>query len=231
MSSCGNTYSGWAAYLSFFRHVSGLNLSVYEKWSHYETATRLGGFRFVHRRFWIVSDFPTTIGRDEQNRAHCDNGPQLAWPDGWKSYSIHGVRAPGWIVEHPEQITVSAIDAEQNAEVRRVMIERYGVARYVADSEYDVVDRDIDSIGQPRRLLLKRPRPNSEDNPILVVELQNSTLEPDGSRKTYHLRVHPELRPLLDNGSLGEPQPHTCLAAVASTFGMTAGEYQLSFES
>jgi hypothetical protein len=58
-----------------------------------------------------------------------------------------------------------------------------------------------------------------------MVKVVNSTPEPDGSFKDYFLRVHPELRPLLSNNRMGEPQALTAHNAVASTFGKRGGEY------
>jgi hypothetical protein len=60
-----------------------------------------------------------------------------------------------------------------------------------------------------------------------MVQVINSTPEPDGSSKRYYLRVHPECRPLpaKDGGPLGKPQRLTAHAAVASTFGRRSEEY------
>ena len=49
--------------------------------------------------------------------------------------------------------------------------------------------------------------------------------EPDGSFKHHFLRVDPHLRPLLPDGSFGQPQPLTARNAVASTFGLRGDEY------
>jgi hypothetical protein len=42
--------------------------------------------------------------------------------------SLHA-RVPQYVVERPESVTVADIEAEQNAEVRRVMVDRYGDSR------------------------------------------------------------------------------------------------------
>ena len=220
----GNQWAGWSAYISFFRHVAGLDLPQYDRWQHYEDAAIYGGPRYTHRRFWVVSDFPTVVGRDGANRPHCETGPQIAWRDGWGIYYVHGIRVPAWIVERPERITVDAIHAESNAEVRRVMVERYGLARYVRDAQFEVLDADTDPLGQPRRLLRR--------DDLVVVELTNSTVDADGTRRVYHVPCHPELRPLPDgDGELGEPQAMTALNAVASTYGMRGEEYRLQVET
>ncbi|MHB8533173.1 MAG: DUF6745 domain-containing protein, partial [Solirubrobacteraceae bacterium] len=184
--------------------------------------------RYMHKEFWIVSDFPKTIGRDERNRPHCATGPQLRWRDGWELFFWHGVRVPAQVVEHPETLTVAQVDKEQNAEVRRVMIERMGLGKYVRESGARVVHEDKDSLGFPRRLLW---RDVPDHDPIVVCEVTNSSTEPDGSRKLYHLCVHHELRPLLDGDRMGDAQELTCHNAVASTFGLRGEDYQPQVET
>jgi hypothetical protein len=50
------------------------------------------------------------------------------------------------------------------------------------------------------------------DEPITMVEVVNSTAEPDGSSRTYWLRVPPHV--------------NTATAAVAWTFGLSGEEYR-----
>ncbi len=218
----GNQWGQWASYISFFRHVAGLDID-YSEWAHYETLATVSGPRVMHADFCMVSDRPEVLTVDDQNRPHNDTGPFCRWRDGTSLYSVHGVRVPQWIIEHPERVTVDAIHAETNSEVRRIMIERYGLAKYVRDAQFDVIDADLDPLGQPRRLLRRAD--------IVVVELTNSTVDADGTRRIYHVAVEPSLRPLLPNGELGESQKLTALNAVASTYGMRGEEYNLGAET
>lgn len=225
----GNQYSGWCSYLSFFADVARLDLPEHAKWRHYQTLAERGGPRFMHAKFWIVSDFPEVLTRDAQNRPHNETGPFCRWRDGWELHQWHGVRVPGDIVQRPETITPTTIDAQTNAEVRRVMLERFGLARYILESGAQVLHEDVDQLGLPRRLLRK---PMGDGLPELVmVHVKNSTLEPSGERKDYVLAVHPELRPLFQDGSFGAPQEMTCVNAVASTFGLWGSEYRPQVES
>ena len=64
-----------------------------------------------------------------------------------------------------------------------------------------------------------------------MVELTNSTVDSDGTRRTYHVPVEPSLRPMLANGALGEPQAMTALNAVASTYGLRGEQYLLEIET
>lgn len=131
-------------------------------------------------------------------------------------YFWHGVMVPAFVVTKPEWITLKHIGDEENAEVRRVLIERYGLSRYLLDSGAKRVAED--EFGE----LYRTEIPGDED--LVMVKVMNSTSEPDGSQKPYFLRVHPELRPLRKDG-LGDSQKLTPLNAVASTFGLTGAEY------
>ena len=57
-------------------------------------------------------------------------------------HTCHGVRVPEHVVTRPESITVEEIEAEPNAEVRRVMTDRYGWERYLADTGAEVIAMD-----------------------------------------------------------------------------------------
>jgi hypothetical protein len=78
------------------------------------------------------------------------------------------------------------------AELRRVMIERYGAERYVVDSGATVVhelpiDHPLQGLRSAR--LLRKDVP--DDEPIIYVDLLNSTPEPDGTTRRYMLRIDP----------------------------------------
>lgn len=124
---------------------------------------------------------------------------------------------PAFAVVKPEWISLKHIQDEENAELRRVLIERYGLSRYLLDSGAKRIAED--EFGELYRTEIEG------DEPLVMVKVMNSTPEPDGSVKPYFLRVHPELRPLRQDGSVGEPQDITAMNAVASTFGLTGAEY------
>jgi len=213
----GNQWSGWVAFLSFFRHVAKLPID-YSKWQHWETLAERSGPRVLHADFAMISDRPEVLTVDAQRRPHSDTGPFCRWRDGSALYAVHGVRVPWDVIERPESITVARIEAEQNAEVRRVMVERYGLPRYIRDSGAERLHSD--ECGT----LWRKEQP--DDEPIVTVEVLNSTPEPDGSVRTYFLRCHPELRPMLGGERLGEAQAMTARNAVASTFGLRGSQYR-----
>ena len=124
------------------------------------------------------------------------------YPDGWKIYAVHGVRVPGAIIDDPRTITVQSIEAQQNAEIRRVMLGLFGEVRYLQVSGANRVQGD--ECGD----LYRKEVPS--DEPLVMVRLVNSTPEPDGERKIYWLRVPPDVQ--------------TAREAVAWTFGIERPE-------
>jgi hypothetical protein len=207
----GNMWSAWDSYITAFRDVLGLVLPQHEKYKAWEACSVEGGFRIMHEEFCIVCDRPEILLKDDQNRPHSAVGPSHRWRDGWSLYYFHGVKVPELIIEHPEQITIVMIETESNAEVRRVMMKRYGYERYMADCGAKVIEEcpaDYSAVGlRTARLLYKEVK---DDEPICYVDMLNSTPEPDGSVKRYMIRVDPN--------AYGGAASKSLLAGMASTW-------------
>jgi hypothetical protein len=200
----GRFNAGWQSYVGFYRRV-GLDLTpdIWARAEAYRGAQMNSGWWYPFTTFVVVSDTPQQISRDDVGRLHHESGMAIRYRDGWGLYMWHGVRVPALVIEHPEQITVAMIEAEANAEVRRVMVERYGLARYILDSGAQKMQEDDFGV-------LYRKEQKS-DEPILMVKVVNSTPELDGSYKDYFLRVPPDTK--------------TARGAVAWTFGMEERDY------
>lgn len=167
-------------------------------------AFEAGAFCFFITRDSIhVCPIPTGAKLDDRGRLHSDSGPAFEWLDDIRQYYWHGVQVMPYVVENPERITVADIEAESNAEVRRVKIERFGQFRYLIDSGAQEVHRDDYGI------LFRKDIPG--DEPLVMVMVVNATAEPDGSFRDYFLRVPPSMR--------------TAREAVAWTFGKTENDY------
>lgn len=177
------------------------------------------GWCLFYDELAVVCDRLSALHMDEQDRLHNMDGPAAAYPNGDSLYAVHGVRVPRYVIEEPEKITVKDIEDEDNAEVRRVKTEQYGLERYLKDTNAKVIDDDFkadkDGIMTGMGRLWKKQIPNDED--LVMVEVQNSTREPDGHFKTYFLRVPPDMR--------------TAHQAIAWTFGKTKKGYAPSMES
>lgn len=186
-------WSAYDCYLTAARDILGLRLPSHSAYEAWERCAKNGGFRWMHEKFCMVSDFPEALHVDQQNRPHFAHGPSHRWRDGWELYYWHGVKVTEQIIMRPDTLTAAQIESEQNAEVRRVMIERYGTARYLKESGAELVHELPESYyvkGLRGAKLYRKAR--SGDSDIVMVGVKNSTPEPDGSIKDYFLRVQPD---------------------------------------
>lgn len=172
----------------------------------------LGGAGWGRRRAWVLRRPGYSL--DEGNRFHSATGPALSWPWGPYLWSIHGTNVGEDLILHPERITTDQIRRQRNVEVRRVMTELYGFGRYMTDSGGRLLHEDTDRLGHERKLW---DLPQDGDESLRLVQVMNSSLEPDGTRRSYFLRVPPNVA--------------TCAQAVAWTVGKTELEYSPAAET
>ncbi len=167
-------------------------------------AARSTGWWWPLERLAVMSERPGELHRDEPGRLHRGDGPALAYPDGFALHAWRGMPIPPGFVESPAGLTADRISAEENAELRRVMLEIFGYDRYLAETGARPVHRDETGV------LWRIDLPG--DEPVTLVEVVNATPEPDGTYRTYFLRVPPGTR--------------TARAGVAWTFGVDEADYR-----
>jgi hypothetical protein len=164
---------------------------------------RTAGWWWAYENAAVITERPVAVHRDNLGRLHHGDGPALVYPDGYGLYAWRGMPIPPEVVTELASLTVSRIQGEANAEVRRVMLEYFGYDRYLAEA--GAVEIHSDQFGRLWRMSF----PN--DEPLVMVEVVNATPEPDGSRRTYFLRVPPTIT--------------TARAAVAWTFNLDEPDY------
>lgn len=154
-------------------------------------------------------EVPERVHVEPGGRVHNADGPALVWPTGLGSiYAWHGMLvAPDreWIIARPEDLSPGVILSQPNAEIRRMMIEKFTPARLIRESAAEQLHHD--DFGELWSLSIPG------DEALVMVKVVNSTPEPDGTYKDYWLRVPPGTR--------------TAREGVAWTFGETdARKYQ-----
>ncbi|MFD3546155.1 DUF6745 domain-containing protein [Streptomyces sp. NPDC058655] len=164
---------------------------------------RSAGWWWPYENVAVVSERPVELHRDEAGRLDRGDGPALAYPDGFALHAWRGMPVPADFLAGLPSLTPERIRDEENAELRRVMLEFYGYDRYLAQSGAEPVHRD--ETGVLWRIALDR------DEDVAMVEVVNSTAEPDGTFHTYWLRVPPTTR--------------TAREGVAWTFGLGPEAY------
>ncbi|MFJ8758205.1 DUF6745 domain-containing protein [Streptomyces cyaneofuscatus] len=164
---------------------------------------RNAGWWWPYERAVVISERPGALHRDEAGRLDHGAGPALAYRDGFALYAWRGMPVPAAFLAELASLTPQRIREEENAELRRVMLEYYGYDRYLTESGAEPVHRD--ETGILWRIAL------DGDEDVVMVEVVNSTPEPDGTHRTYWLRVPPATRTAKDG--------------VAWTFGMDGAAY------
>jgi hypothetical protein len=202
-------YSDWLAWIEFPTHFPEFKYDKkqLEQWREWIAIAKSTHGFLAFDGICFVSDRPTRLTVDDQGRLHNESGAALQYADSYSFYSWHGVTIDwdkAYIIEHPEQITTELIEAEANAEVRRVMIERYGQDRFIIDSKAQKIHEDDFGVLYEKEL-------KDDPEPMVMVKVVNATAEPTGEYKDYWIRVDPKCR--------------TAKQAVAWSFNKTEEEY------
>jgi len=166
---------------------------------------RDGAFAYVlNSRCVFACPLPSAVHFDEAVHLHNFDGPALQFADGYELHCWRGVAVTDDDRRKHETLRLDLIEQERNIELRRVLIDHYGTARFLEESGARQVQEDEYGV------LYCKDLPG--DEALVMVRVVNSTAEPDGSFKHYYLRVPPAV-------------VRTAHAAVAWTFGMAQHEY------
>jgi hypothetical protein len=188
--ACGGSYdAAWLAKFAFFGQC-GVDV------------TALAGHMMVSRaagQWWplpdvaVLTERPTTVARDATGQVHSSTGPALRYPDGWELYAWHGVWVPRRVVLAPDSLTVQEILGEPDVDLRRVMIERFGMDRFVHEASAVVLDQDDRST-----LYQLAPLGRGEEGVLLLVCIRDAASDERGFGRGYWLRVASTTRTVAD---------------------------------
>lgn len=209
----GNTWAGWHGWTDAMRRIGVPDI---ERVDAINAAAREIHLWWPYEMVCIVSDRPCAIRTDDRDRLHGERQAAVEYRDGWGMWVHHDVDAT-------EKVIMGNFDradflAERNAEVRRVMAEVKGWEWVLTElggqrgreDEYGTMWRvNLDPDGTGSEF-------DDEDAGVaLLVDVLNSTPEPDGSIKRYLLSVDPVVC-----------ADYTPADAVGWTFGLARGEYR-----
>ncbi|SEL65931.1 DUF6745 domain-containing protein [Streptacidiphilus jiangxiensis] len=170
---------------------------------------RSAGWWWPYADVVVLAEVPAALELDASGRLHRADGPALAYADGFALHAWHGTPLSRALFERLDALTVDEIRAERSPSLRRVMLEHFGCARYLAAADAEEVHRD--EAGVLWRVELP------DDEPLVMVEVAEATPEPDGTPRVQWFRVPPTTR--------------TALEGVAWTFGMPVEAYRPKSQS
>src|SRR5260370_16797884 len=151
---------------------------------------------------------PLAASHDGELRLHNEDGPAIAFGDGYGIYVLHGTAVPEWVLTGP---SVDLIRREPNVEVRRSAIERIGWDNYIRQADLSLVATCPDPGNPDASLRLYDDLADGHGHQGQVLLVMNGTPEPDGRRRRYGLNVPA----IFDNP----------VDAAAWTYGVTASQY------
>jgi hypothetical protein len=117
---------------------------------------------------------------------HHPDRPAVEWENGLSYWFWEGLNIPRRVAaKGSEQARLRVLVRIPNLEGRRLLLDRIGYRRFLEITDAKLGQQD--DYGK-----LWRTNYSVDGEPLTVVEVANSTPEPDSSRRRYFLRVPPE---------------------------------------
>lgn len=191
----------WVAFYLFGRDELGVKYEEKRSFqlNMWRNITMSACWWWGYANYAIISERPSVVQMNAQERLHCADGPALAFRDGYSVYNWMGVRVPRQVIMAPETLVSAQVLAYPNVEVRRVMIERMGLEKFLEGLNATPIHEE------PYRKLYKIDL--HEDEPVVIVQMSCTT-----TGRGYFLRVPPTMT--------------TCQEALAWSFGLKENEYR-----
>lgn len=153
-------------------------LDIFMKWN------RCCPFVIFNEDTVYVSKKLTKLELNDRQQLHCEDGMACQFEDGWGAYVINNVDVDEQIVMRPETQTIKQIREEQNEEVKRIRIERFGWGRYFDEIKAKLIHERANDIEGTKEFLFR----SDKDNMTALMCICPST------RKEFILEVPPETK-------------------------------------
>lgn len=190
------------AALEYFHDVCGLHQQAHALAGLWQVAKN-AGWMLPHKDVCWLAERPEVLHQDARGRLHAAEGPAVVYRDQWSAYAWKGVLVPSWIIERPELITVRAIGAMHDPQIRHCMIDILTPEKFIAGGGAYRVAKD-----ETGTLWRQRWRWEA----WAAVEVVNGTAEANGTHRHYFLQVPANMR--------------TAREAVAWTYGLPEQRYR-----
>ena len=127
----GQFDSGYFSFYEFMFNVLEIKNPVEDLYSSYLKTTECG-IIYPCDDFCVISNKPSNILMSN-GQVHSDGSPAIEYRDGFKVWSLNGVRVPQYLAETPtEKLDLEFFKKEQNADVKAEFIKKYGVQRMLS---------------------------------------------------------------------------------------------------
>lgn len=149
------THINWVAASDFCISVLGLAYR-HDAWETFKSIEENCGWIFACDEFCLICEKPLKYNFDDNNQLHAEGEAAVEFADGYSLYAYHGAVLPEKYGKlHPKDWKAQWLLEEDNAELRRVLIQGIGYARILEElqaveldsyKEYTLlkIDSDVD---------------------------------------------------------------------------------------
>lgn len=127
----------WSGYYSFYDYINKELNIVFENQAEWDMLLSLADFSMIYtfEQFCVISEKPISIHMVDK-KLHNEFGPSIEYADGFKIYSLNGIRVPEELVMTPSaELSINLFQTETNADVKAEFIRKYGVERLLEHGE------------------------------------------------------------------------------------------------
>jgi len=141
----GQHHAGWSGWYRYYKEVLGIkfekeDMELAELWTALSISC---GWWWPFEGVVVCCEKYKNIQLDDNGELHCEDGYAVSYRgDAGGEFFWHGVSVSSQIIMSPATLTIEQIDKEENAEVRRIMMERYGVGKYMIEAGAEMLDMD-----------------------------------------------------------------------------------------
>ena len=133
---------GWTAFYEYMEKI-GVDFSDIPEWAQWKQINKSGIWTtllFENRAF--VCQRPSKVLTNPDGNLHCTTGKAIEWIDGTGYYYLNGIgMKEKHILTPAEKLDVKEIINEKNVDVRRELIRKIGIERFVQNSEAKILDK------------------------------------------------------------------------------------------
>ncbi len=131
----------WVAFCKFCEQIGCIlnNSDWLLSWDKYSETC---GALYPYKEIAFVSRRPTKLHFNQQRVLHCENGPAMAFGDGFSIHAWNGTRVPSHWIEAPEKVDPTEILKTENVEQRAAGVAIVGMERMLDKLDHKVIDSD-----------------------------------------------------------------------------------------
>jgi hypothetical protein len=161
----------WVTYINMYTNITGYKN---DKFNNFVKFLKSGVFLSIFfDKALIVCRRPIQTLLNDKKEFHCTDGPAILWRDGSGLYFSNGVpMKKNYILTPASYLDPICIATERNAEVRRELVRKIGIDRFISkygnnvldactlnnDLEYKLVTLTIENMNiTPTYLIMKNP--------------------------------------------------------------------------